>query len=105
MLIRGWPSVSLSFMVAYVTLAATSILFHSKKSFESIKPASLREPRFERLLAAEALRRNEIDTQRALDDLTNPEKNAVLQQYIESKKRKRPRQALEADIEVLKDQE
>ncbi|KAJ8617624.1 hypothetical protein MRB53_013810 [Persea americana] len=61
--------------------------------------------RFERLLAAEALRRNEIDTQRALDDLTNPEKNAVVQQYIESKKRKRPRQALEADIEVLKDQE
>ncbi|XXG59113.1 hypothetical protein AAC387_Pa04g1251 [Persea americana] len=56
---------------------------------------------FERLLAAEALRRNENDTQRALDDLTNPEKNAVLQQYIESKKRKRPRQALEADIEEL----
>ena len=37
--------------------------------------------RFERLLAAEALRRNEIDTQRALDDLTNPEKNAVVQVF------------------------
>lgn len=35
--------------------------------------------RFEKLLAAEALRRNENDTQTALDDLTNPEKNATLQ--------------------------
>lgn len=35
--------------------------------------------RFEKELAAEALRRNENDTQKALDDLTNPETNSALQ--------------------------
>lgn len=35
--------------------------------------------RFEREVAAESLRKNENDTQKALDDLTNPETNAVLQ--------------------------
>lgn len=34
---------------------------------------------FEKALAAEALRRNENDTQKALDDLTNPEVNATMQ--------------------------
>jgi hypothetical protein len=43
---------------------------------------SLRAPhcgRFEKELAAEALRKNENDTQKALDDLTNPEANTALQ--------------------------
>ncbi|KAJ7979023.1 NEDD8 ultimate buster 1 [Quillaja saponaria] len=44
---------------------------------------------FEKELAAEALRRNENDTQKALDDLTNPESNSAIQVYIESRKRKR----------------
>lgn len=35
--------------------------------------------RFEKELAAEALRRNENDTQKALDDLTNPETNTAIQ--------------------------
>lgn len=35
--------------------------------------------RFEKELAAEALRKNENDTQKALDDLTNPETNSDLQ--------------------------
>lgn len=35
--------------------------------------------RFEKELAAEALRRNENDTQNALDDLTNPETNTAIQ--------------------------
>ncbi|XP_058111437.1 uncharacterized protein LOC131254737 [Magnolia sinica] len=56
---------------------------------------------FEKFLAAEALRRNENDTQKALDDLTNPATNASLQLYVESKKRKRLRQAADADIEEL----
>lgn len=52
-------------------------------------------------LAAEALRRNENDFQRALDDLTNPESNSAIQVDIESRKRKRMRQASEAAIEQL----
>lgn len=35
--------------------------------------------RFQKELAAEALRRNENDADKALDDLTNPETKAVLQ--------------------------
>ncbi|XP_044464617.1 NEDD8 ultimate buster 1 [Mangifera indica] len=56
---------------------------------------------FEKELAAEALRRNENDTQKALDDLTNPETNSVLQIHIESRKRKRRQQAADATIERL----
>ncbi|KAL2479526.1 ubiquitin-associated (UBA)/TS-N domain-containing protein [Abeliophyllum distichum] len=56
---------------------------------------------FEKELAAEALRRNENDTQRALDDLTNPETNSVIQIEIESRKRKRLRQAASAASEEL----
>uniref|UniRef100_A0A6N2NF44 UBA domain-containing protein n=1 Tax=Salix viminalis TaxID=40686 RepID=A0A6N2NF44_SALVM len=37
---------------------------------------------FEKELAAEALRKNENDTQKALDDLTNPEANTALQRNI-----------------------
>ena len=35
--------------------------------------------RYEKNLAAEALRRNENDIQKALDDLINPETNSVIQ--------------------------
>ncbi|KAF2310557.1 hypothetical protein GH714_014452 [Hevea brasiliensis] len=56
---------------------------------------------FDKELAAEALRRNENDTQKALDDLTNPETNTAIQRDIESKKRKRQRQKDEATIEQL----
>ena len=37
--------------------------------------------RFEKELAAEALRRSENDTQKALDDLTNPETNSAIQVF------------------------
>ncbi|KAL2500577.1 ubiquitin-associated (UBA)/TS-N domain-containing protein [Forsythia ovata] len=56
---------------------------------------------FEKELAAEALRRNENDTQKALDDLTNPETNSVIQIDIESRKRKRLHQAASAASEEL----
>ncbi|KAH9805430.1 NEDD8 ultimate buster 1 [Citrus sinensis] len=56
---------------------------------------------FEKELVAEALRRNENDSQKALDDLTNPESNSAIQLYIESRKRKRCRQAADAKIEQL----
>ncbi|CAA6670447.1 unnamed protein product [Spirodela intermedia] len=44
---------------------------------------------FERTLAAEALRVNENDTQKALDDLTNPEKNSELQLHVERRRQRR----------------
>ncbi|KAG4924426.1 hypothetical protein AAZX31_09G086200 [Glycine max] len=53
---------------------------------------------FDKELAAEALRRNENDTQKALDDLTNPETNSALQVNIESRKRKRQKQARDSEI-------
>ncbi|KAK6783766.1 hypothetical protein RDI58_017220 [Solanum bulbocastanum] len=56
---------------------------------------------FEKELAAEALRRNENDTQKALDDLTNPEANSSIQIHIESRKKKRLRQVANASIEEL----
>ncbi|CAI9758915.1 unnamed protein product [Fraxinus pennsylvanica] len=56
---------------------------------------------FEKELAAEALRRNENDTQKALDDLTNPETNSVMQIDIESRKKKRFRQAASSASEEL----
>lgn len=56
---------------------------------------------FEKELAAEALRRNENDTQKALDDLTNPETNSDLQVKIESRKRKRQQQAKDSAIEKI----
>ncbi|XP_027332672.1 NEDD8 ultimate buster 1-like [Abrus precatorius] len=54
---------------------------------------------FEKELAAEALRRNENDFQKSLDDLTNPETNYSLQTRIESRKRKRQKQATDSAIE------
>ncbi|KAJ8753232.1 hypothetical protein K2173_017839 [Erythroxylum novogranatense] len=56
---------------------------------------------FEKELAAEALRRNENDTQKALDDLTNPEANTIIQRDIETRKRKRQQQAADKKIEQL----
>ncbi|KAL4303716.1 hypothetical protein GQ457_10G004210 [Hibiscus cannabinus] len=56
---------------------------------------------FEKKLAAEALRRNENDFQKALDDLTNPETNSAIQLDIESRKRKREERAANARIEEL----
>ncbi|KHN23193.1 NEDD8 ultimate buster 1 [Glycine soja] len=56
---------------------------------------------FDKELAAEALRRNENDTQKALDDLTNPETNSALQVNIESRKRKRQKAARDSEIEKV----
>ncbi|KAG5226039.1 NEDD8 ultimate buster [Salix suchowensis] len=56
---------------------------------------------FEKELAAEALRKNENDTQKALDDLTNPEANTALQRNIELRKRRRQQRATDATIEQL----
>ncbi|KAL2338448.1 hypothetical protein Fmac_012894 [Flemingia macrophylla] len=51
---------------------------------------------FEKEIAAEALRRNETDFQKSLDDLTHSETSSDLQVDIESRKRKR----LERDSEI-----
>ncbi|CAA3021611.1 NEDD8 ultimate buster 1 [Olea europaea subsp. europaea] len=56
---------------------------------------------FEKELAVEALRRNENDTQKALDDLTNPETNSVMQIDVESRKKKRLLRAIPAANEEL----
>ncbi|XP_012081134.1 NEDD8 ultimate buster 1 isoform X1 [Jatropha curcas] len=57
---------------------------------------------FEKELAAEALRRNENDTQKALDDLTNPVTNTTIQQRdIETRKRKRQQKREESRVERL----
>ncbi|XP_023734001.1 uncharacterized protein LOC111881843 [Lactuca sativa] len=56
---------------------------------------------FEKELAAESLRRNENETQKALDDLTNPDTNSDIQLFIESRKKKRLRQSGDAAIERL----
>ncbi|XWS70767.1 hypothetical protein CRYUN_Cryun03dG0077100 [Craigia yunnanensis] len=56
---------------------------------------------FEKNLSAEALRRNENDFQKALDDLTNPETNSTIQLDIESRKRKRKQRTADARIKEL----
>ncbi|KDP30205.1 hypothetical protein JCGZ_16987 [Jatropha curcas] len=56
---------------------------------------------FEKELAAEALRRNENDTQKALDDLTNPVTNTTIQRDIETRKRKRQQKREESRVERL----
>ncbi|KAI3803047.1 hypothetical protein L1987_31195 [Smallanthus sonchifolius] len=56
---------------------------------------------FEKELAAESLRRNENEMQKALDDLTNPDTNSDIQFFIESRKKKRLRKASDATIERL----
>ncbi|KAH9805428.1 NEDD8 ultimate buster 1 [Citrus sinensis] len=72
-----------------------------KKAVDIEKIKELVSIGFEKELVAEALRRNENDSQKALDDLTNPESNSAIQLYIESRKRKRCRQAADAKIEQL----
>ncbi|KAK6131873.1 hypothetical protein DH2020_034396 [Rehmannia glutinosa] len=56
---------------------------------------------FEKYLAAEALRRNKNDSEKALDDLTNPETNAALQNEVISRKRKRLLKAKTSATEKL----
>ncbi|KAK6156555.1 hypothetical protein DH2020_010803 [Rehmannia glutinosa] len=60
-----------------------------KKAVDVQKLNELVSIGFEKYLAAEALRRNENDSEKALDDLTNPETNAALQNEVISRKRKR----------------
>ncbi|KAG8372661.1 hypothetical protein BUALT_Bualt12G0089800 [Buddleja alternifolia] len=72
-----------------------------KKAVDIQKLNELVSIGFEKALAAEALRRNENDTQNALDDLTNPEKNSVLQNEIISRARKRLRKATKSATENL----
>nr|AFK48842.1 unknown [Lotus japonicus] len=71
----------------------------SKKAVDIDRLKELVSIGFEKELAAEALRRNENDTQQALDDLTNPETNLALQDNIESRKRKRQKQETDSAIE------
>ncbi|XAR66832.1 hypothetical protein NMG60_11013181 [Bertholletia excelsa] len=72
-----------------------------KKPVDLLRLGELVSIGFEKELAAEALRRNENDTQKALDDLTNPESNSSIQLDIDSRKRRRLRQASDAAIEEL----
>lgn len=72
-----------------------------KKAVDLEKLNQLVSIGFEKELAAEALRRNENDSEKALDDLTNPETNSSIQQHLESRKSKRQRQAADASVEAL----
>ncbi|KAJ6331939.1 hypothetical protein OIU76_010339 [Salix suchowensis] len=72
-----------------------------KKAVDLQKLMELDSIGFEKELAAEALRKNENDTQKALDDLTNPDANNALQRAIESRKRKRQQRANDGKIEQL----
>ncbi|XP_052183356.1 uncharacterized protein LOC127795614 [Diospyros lotus] len=56
---------------------------------------------FEKELAAEALRINENDLEKALSALTNPETNTAIQIDLETRKRNRQRQKVDATIEEL----
>ncbi|XP_041007986.1 NEDD8 ultimate buster 1 isoform X1 [Juglans microcarpa x Juglans regia] len=73
----------------------------SKKAVDLNKLNELVSVGFEKELAAEALRRNENDFEKALDNLTDPAANSAIQVDIESRKRKRTRQASETAIEQL----
>lgn len=53
---------------------------------------------YERPLAAEALRRNENDFEKALDELTDPDSNSALQGSLVSRQRKRRKSPQEEDI-------
>ncbi|KAK1417205.1 hypothetical protein QVD17_26329 [Tagetes erecta] len=72
-----------------------------KKAVDLQKLKELASIGFERELAAESLRRNENELQRALDDLTNPDTNSDIQSFIESRKKKRSRRSSDAAIESL----
>ncbi|KAJ1436993.1 Ubiquitin-like domain superfamily [Sesbania bispinosa] len=73
----------------------------SKKAVDLERLKELVSIGFDKELAAEALRRNENDTQKALDDLTNPDTNSALQVHIESRKRKRQKKATDSAIEKV----
>ncbi|OIV98291.1 hypothetical protein TanjilG_16618 [Lupinus angustifolius] len=73
----------------------------SKKAVDIERLNELVSIGFDKELAAEALRRNENDTQKALDDLTNPETSSAIQVHIESRKRKRQKQARDSEIEKV----
>ncbi|XP_028753963.1 NEDD8 ultimate buster 1 isoform X2 [Neltuma alba] len=70
-----------------------------KKAVDLQKLKDLVSLGFEKELAAEALRRNENDFDKALNDLTNPETNSAIQVHIETRKTKRLKQAKESQIE------
>uniref|UniRef100_A0A162A9Z6 UBA domain-containing protein n=1 Tax=Daucus carota subsp. sativus TaxID=79200 RepID=A0A162A9Z6_DAUCS len=72
-----------------------------RKAVDLQRLSELESIGFEKTLAAEALRRNENDSQKALDDLTNPETNAAIQLNVESRRRKRLHQEPDAVIEKL----
>ncbi|KAI9117613.1 hypothetical protein K1719_011779 [Acacia pycnantha] len=72
-----------------------------KKAVDLQKLKDLVSLGFEKELAAEALRRNENDFDKALNDLTNPEANSAIQVHIETRKTKRQRQSKESQIENL----
>lgn len=73
----------------------------SKKAVDLQRLKELASIGYEKNLAAEALRRNENDLQKALDDLINPETNSVIQNAVESRKRKRQRQTTDAAVDKL----
>eukprot|EP01018_Ginkgo_biloba_P022885 Gb_03805 [translate_table: standard] len=56
---------------------------------------------YERSLAAEALRKNENDREKALDELTDPISNSALQYAIESRRRKKRKSVQEEDINAM----
>ncbi|KAJ4957621.1 hypothetical protein NE237_024732 [Protea cynaroides] len=72
-----------------------------KKAVDLQRLKELASMGFTKDLAAEALRRNENDFNEALDELTNPETRSIIEHYIESKKKKRLRQRVDAAIEEL----
>ncbi|KAJ0523769.1 putative Ubiquitin-like domain, UBA-like superfamily, Ubiquitin-associated domain-containing protein [Helianthus annuus] len=72
-----------------------------KKAVDLEKLKELVSIGFEKELAAESLRRNENEMQKALDDLTNPDTNSDIQLFIESRKKKRARRASDAAVERL----
>ncbi|XP_065850847.1 uncharacterized protein [Euphorbia lathyris] len=72
-----------------------------KKAVDLEKLKTLVSLGYEKDLAAEALRRNENDFQKALDDLTNPETNTTIQGDIESRKRKRSQKKEQASVKQL----
>ncbi|XP_022965661.1 NEDD8 ultimate buster 1 [Cucurbita maxima] len=73
----------------------------SKKAVDLQRLKELASIGYEKNLAAEALRRNENDIQKALDDLINPETNSFIQNAVESRKRKRQRQTTDAAVDKL----
>ncbi|KAH9290901.1 hypothetical protein KI387_035018, partial [Taxus chinensis] len=53
---------------------------------------------YEKVIVAEALRKNENDMQKALDELANPASNSVLQDAVDSRRRKKRKSPQEEDI-------